>query len=146
MNNCVITADDVNRAEVIYGPHVPYLEGHMVRRKPQIHDKIEKVPLPLMIAQRHSNVSLAMDFFFVNGNIFFHTKSEKIDFLTAQHCSSRSLRTIMTALETVMSKYTCRSFKVTDYHADNEFDKQTLKNFWSLLYYISMEEKNTWDL
>ena len=51
----------------------------------------------------------------------------------------------MTALETVMNKYTCRSFKVTDYHADNEFDKQTLKNFWSLLYYMSMEEKKTWN-
>ena len=29
INNCSITVDDVNRAELIYGPPVPYLEGTM---------------------------------------------------------------------------------------------------------------------
>ena len=42
ITNCEITADDVNRAELIYGTPVPYLQGHMVRRKPPIHEKIEK--------------------------------------------------------------------------------------------------------
>ena len=42
LNNCPITADDVSRAEVIYGPPVPYLKGHMIRHKPPIHNKIEK--------------------------------------------------------------------------------------------------------
>ena len=129
MNNCAITADDVSRAEAIYGSPVPYLQGHMVRRKPQVHDKIEKIPLPPMIAQHHLDVALAMDFFFVNGNIFFHTKSNKIDFLTAQYCISRSLRTIFTALESVINKYRCRSFKITDFHGDSEFDKEKLKDF-----------------
>ena len=58
MNNCAITADDVNRAEAIYGSPVPYLQGHMVRRKPQVHEKIEKVPLPPMIAQHHLDVAV----------------------------------------------------------------------------------------
>ena len=62
MINCNITADHVNRAELIYGPPVPYLEGHMVRRRPQTHDKIEKIPLPPMIAEHHLDVALAMDF------------------------------------------------------------------------------------
>ena len=125
LNNCEVTADDVNRAELIYGPPVPYLTGHMLRRKPQTHEKIEKIPLPPMIAEHHLDAALAMDFFFINGNIFFHTKSYKIDFLTAQYCTSRSLKTIMTALETVINKYQCRSFKLTDYHGDSEFDKQS---------------------
>jgi hypothetical protein len=89
----------VNRAELIYGPPVPYLQGHMVRLRPQTHNKIQKIPLPPMIAQHHHDVALAMDFFYVNGNIFFHTKSSNINFLTAQYCTSRSLRTIITALE-----------------------------------------------
>ena len=49
LNNCPITTDDVSRAEAIYGPPVPYLKGHTIRRKPQAHDKIEKIPLPPMI-------------------------------------------------------------------------------------------------
>ena len=108
---------------------MPYIKGHMIRTKPPVHEKIEKVALPPMIQQHHSKLSLAMDFFFVNGNIFFHTKTSKVDFITAQYCTSRSLRTIITALEKVQNKYTCRSFIITDYHGDNEFDKSSLKDF-----------------
>ena len=60
---------------------------------------------------------------------FFHKKSDKVYFLTAQYCTSRSLRIIMTALEKVINKYTCRSFNVTDFHGDSEFDKEVLRNF-----------------
>ena len=42
ITNCEITADNVNRSELIYGTPVPYLQGHMVRRKPPTHEKIEK--------------------------------------------------------------------------------------------------------
>ena len=129
INNSQITVDDVNRGELIYGPPVPYIQGHMTRKKPPMHEKIEKIPLPLMIQQHHSNIALAMDFFYVNGNIFFHTKSNKVDFTTAQYCTSRSLRSIMTALEKVQNKYSTRSFNITDYHGDNEFDKSALKDF-----------------
>ena len=129
ITNCEITADDINRGEIIYGPLEPYVAGHMVRHKPPVHNKVEKIPLPLMIAKHHSNLSMAMDFFFINGNIFFHTKTDKINFLSAQYCTSRSLRTIMTALERIINKYKSRSFTICDYHADNEFDKQALKDF-----------------
>ena len=127
--NCEITADDVNRGELIYGPLEPYIQGHMVRHKPPVHHKVEKIPLPPMISQHHSNIALCMDFFFVNGNIFFHTKTDTINFLTAQYCTSRSLRTIITALETVINKYSCRSLNICDYHGDNEFDRSALKDF-----------------
>ena len=41
LTNYEITIDDINREEIIYGPLEPYVEGHMVRRKPPLHDKIE---------------------------------------------------------------------------------------------------------
>ena len=98
INNCTINADDINRAEIMYGPAVTYTQGHMTRKRPPIRGKIEKVPLPPMIAQYHRTIALSMDFFLVNGNIFFHIKSDKINFLTVQYCTSRSLKTIITAL------------------------------------------------
>ena len=119
MDNCAITTDDVSRSEAIYGPSVPHLEGHVIRHKTQSHDKIEKIPLLPMIAQNHLNVSLAMDFFFVNGNIFFHTKSNKIDFLTAQCCTSRSFRSVIITLEETINKKNVRSFKIIDFHGDS---------------------------
>ena len=129
LTNCAVTADDVNRAELIYGPPVPYLEGHMVRHKSPIHEKIEKIPLPLMVAKHHLTIALSMDFFFVNKNMFFHTKSQKVDFLTSQYCTSRSLRTIITALQKIINKYNCRGFSITDFHRNNEFDTDALKKF-----------------
>ena len=142
ITNCKINADDINRAEIVYVPSEPHIEGHMVRKKPHIHEKIEKVPLPPMISTHHLNLALGTDFFFVNGNIFLHTKSQKVNFLTFKHCTSRSLRTIITALEKVMHQYDCRGFNITDMHADKEFDKTELKHFCSLHCYIFMEEKN----
>ena len=35
----------------------------------------------------------------------------------------------MTVLEKVINKYTCRSFNICDFHGDNEFDKDSLRNF-----------------
>ena len=43
INNSTVTVDDVNREEIIYGQPVPYIQGHMTRTKPPIHDKIEKL-------------------------------------------------------------------------------------------------------
>ena len=37
INNSQITVDDVNRGELIYGPPVPYIQGHMTRKKPPMH-------------------------------------------------------------------------------------------------------------
>ena len=87
------------------------------------------MPLPPMIAQNYCTIALSMDFFFVNGNIFFHAKSYKINFLTAQHCASRSLKIIMTAFEGVTNKYNGRSFNISNFHGDNEFVKAALKDF-----------------
>ena len=53
INNCSITTDDVTRAELIYGPPVPYIEETMTRSTPPIHNKIEKIPLPPAVAQHH---------------------------------------------------------------------------------------------
>ena len=80
-----------------------------------------------MIAAHHLKIALSMGFVFVNGNIFFHTKSKGVDFLTSEYCTSRSLKTIMTALGGIINKYNCRSFTITNFHRDNEFDKSALK-------------------
>ena len=39
------------------------------------------------------------------------------------------MRTIITALESIINKYRCRSFKLSDFHGGSEFDKEKLKDF-----------------
>ena len=114
----------------------------MVRRKLPVHEKIEKIPLPLMILQHHSNLALGIDFFFINGKIFLHTKSQKVNFLIAQYCALCSQHTIITAVGKFLHKYDCRGFQITDIHADNEFDKELFRDFLqpSLLHIYGREE------
>ena len=76
----------------------------MTRKRTPVHEKIEKIPLPPMIAHHHLNRALYIDFFYVNGNIFFHSKSENINLLTTQYCNTISLKMIMTALKPIINK------------------------------------------
>ena len=129
INNSAVTVDDVNRAEIIYGPSIPNVQGQMTRYRPITHEKVTRVPLPPIIQQQHQEIALSMDFFFVNGNIFFHTKSHKLDFISVQSCTSRTIGTIIAGINVVKKKYDARNFSISDYHADNEFDKAEIKDF-----------------
>ena len=96
-----------------------------------------------MFAQHHQKVSLSMDFFFVNGIIFFHTKSHRLNFVSVQSCTSKSLRTIKAGLKVLQNKYKGRSTKIEDYHGDNEFNKASLNDFLqpALLHTYKREEQ-----
>jgi hypothetical protein len=124
--NCNITIDDINRAELIYGPPTPILQGKMTRQKPQ-SVKIERIPLPLPISKHHKNLQLYVDFFFVNGYPFLATKSAKVNFITAQPVTSRSTAQIIKHIDTVINKYEARGFTITAIHGDNEFNINDLK-------------------
>ena len=127
IRNSPVTLDDINRAEVIYGPAKPLLEGKMVRRRPPKH-RIERVPLPLAISTHHKELQLYIDFFYVNGYPFLASKTSKINFITATPMKSRSTNTIIDAIDDVLNIYTSRGFKITIIHGDNEFNIKLLKD------------------
>ena len=47
--NCNITVNDINRAEHIYGGAKPTIRGKTRKKKPKVHSRIIKIPLPLPI-------------------------------------------------------------------------------------------------
>jgi hypothetical protein len=124
--NSPITVDDINRAELIFGTPTPLLQGKMTRVRPT-KNKIEKIPLPLPIAKHHKDIELYIDFFFINGHPFLHTKSSKVNFLTADICTSRSKAQIINTLEIVRQTYEARGFNITAIHGDNEFNIEALR-------------------
>jgi hypothetical protein len=128
ISNSGITIDDINRAEAIFGTPTPLLKGKIIRKLP-IQNKVQKIPLPIPIADRHKKIQLYLDFFFVNGYAFLHTKSSKINFITSQICTSRSQGQIIQALNTIKNIYETRGFQITDVHGDNEFDIKRVKEF-----------------
>jgi len=78
IKNSPVTIDDIDRAEHIYGPALPTLQGKMTRSSPKTKQTVF-VPVPLDIFEHHKFIDLHADFLFVNGIPFMHTKSANIN-------------------------------------------------------------------
>ena len=103
------------------------LQGTMIRQRPT-SNKIEKIQLPLTISTHHSNVSISVDFFFVNRHAFLTRKSSKLDFITVKYHKTRNKASIISTLNDIRQIYSTRGFRVENIHADNEFNKEDIKN------------------
>jgi hypothetical protein len=102
VTNCGITIDDITRAAHIYGPATATIKGKMHRVNPNDR-KIQKLLLPPPVLEHHRDVTLHIDYFFVNKMPFLHTKSEKLNFLTVQTGKNRTKRNIIEGINIVMN-------------------------------------------
>ena len=123
IRNCPVTPDDAKRAILIYGPDVATLKGKMTRRAAAARvPTYMAVPLPPPIEEHHRDVTLCIDFLFVQGIGFFHTISRGIGFRTVSAVPNRSKATILREVRTCQNLYEVRGLRVRDIHADNEFE------------------------
>ena len=122
LTNTEIAIDDVIRADHIFGPPKPLLQGQMTRLK-LITNKIEKIPLTTKIAQQHTTISISVNFFWVNGLAFLTSKSKKINFVTAKYQKSRSAKFIINTLNKIRQMYKSRGFCIENIHGVNEPNK-----------------------
>ena len=121
ITNCPLTSLDYSRADSVYGKAVPIIKSREVRGKPARHLVPARIPLPADLAAHHRTTAVHLDFIYVNGLPFFHTKSKPHDFLTIKRLPSRALTGVRAALTTVHQMYTSRGFIVSGFHGDNEF-------------------------
>ena len=120
--NCPLTGDDALRALTIYGPDIATLKGKMTRATAAARaPSFTAIPLPAPILAHHPNVSLCVDFFFIDSHCFLHTISRQIGFRTAIPVPDRKAPTILKEFRRVIHLYTLRGFNVTDIHGDHEF-------------------------
>ena len=85
INNCPVTVEDAQRARHIYGPDIAVLKGKTTRKKLQHQpDQVHQThPLAQQIKDKHQNLTLSMDIFYIQGLPFLHTISRYIKFRTA---------------------------------------------------------------
>jgi len=77
IRNCPVTVDDAKRALLIYGPNVAALKGKTTKGPSQHVPTFNPVQIQGFILQHHSDVTLCMDIFYVQGHPFLHTLSRK---------------------------------------------------------------------
>jgi acetolactate synthase regulatory subunit len=122
LRNCPVSVHDAKRALTIYGPDIATIKGSTTRSNAATRiATFEAVPLPASIREHHNNVTLCVDFFFVQGLIFMHTISRGIGFRTVSRVNDRNKPTILKEIKAVLHVYRSRGFSVCDIHADNEF-------------------------
>jgi hypothetical protein len=121
--NCPVSPNDAHRALAIYGPDVATLKGKTTRATAAARAPTYlAVPLPPTILEHHRNVTLCVDFFFVQELCFFHTISRDIGFRTVAPVADRSFKTILRELQAAIQLYTDRGFTVCAIHGDHEFE------------------------
>ena len=128
IKNLPINSDDINRANTIYGPPLPILEGKMTWTAPQPIDPKKLVSLPDYILQHHKDVHLLVDNFYVNGIKFLLTKSTVIKYLHGQLLRNGSKRTLIDALLKSFHIYESRGFEIHTLTGDNEYEIDELRD------------------
>ena len=123
IRDCPVTPADAKRALVIYGPDVAVIKGTTTRTEaaPRAPTFVAEV-IPPSVMEHHRDVSLCIDFFFVQGIPFFHTISRDIGYRTVNVVPNRSKTTIIRNIKRVFKLYQARGFTVRDEHSDNEFE------------------------
>jgi hypothetical protein len=115
-----VTIDDVKAAEVIWGQSVIKLKGSTIRREGK-RKKQSIIAVPLELIKIHQDVELAIDYFFVNRQVFFTTFSTKVCFTTVTHLVNRTKEAIWAALLATYKMYLLQRFCVVVIRGDQEF-------------------------
>ena len=123
LNCCPITKADAQRANIIYGPDLAYLKGKTTDHPTSPHILTQVLsPLPVEIIKYHSNITLCVDFFYVQRLPFIHAFSRKVGYRQAVPVPDRTKETMMSFVNKSVFEYTSRGFAVIDTHADKEFE------------------------
>ena len=116
------TEDAVDIGEVVFGPQVPILQGEMIREKQRHVKNIPRTIIPHELVKNNPTDELDMDYFYVNGIVFLHTKSKNIKKLTTHRCVGTGKEECITKIDIITKMYTNRGFNITPYNGDNGFE------------------------
>jgi hypothetical protein len=120
IKGCQVTMDDTQVMWNIWGPSVIKMKGNSTRQKTiRKSSSIVTVPREFITAQK--NITMSVDFFFINKYVFLTTVSTNVCFTTTSHCSTRKVRHYWNFLKEVLLIYNRRGLRVTLVRADLEF-------------------------
>ena len=118
--NCPVSPQDVLIANELFGPDVGSLKGKTTRRASPIVDSPMSVDLTTIL-KHYGEVTLCVDFMYVNKVPLLVTLSRNIKFGTMEAVADRKEATILKCIKGVVILYRKAGFKVTTALMDGEF-------------------------
>ena len=118
--NCPVSPRDVLIANELFGPDVGSLKGKTTRRAPPIVDSPVSVDLTTIL-KHYGEVTLCVDFMYVNKVPLLVTLSRNIKFGTVEAVANRKETTILKCIKGVVALYRKAGFTVTTALMDGEF-------------------------
>ena len=74
ITNCDINTDNIKRADIIWRPAEYVLQGEMKMKKPNAHNNIPKLTLPLSVSQQHKKSPCTLTSFMLIESLFSYQK------------------------------------------------------------------------
>jgi len=122
INGCDLDLNDFKRYIFLFGSRTePMLKGKTTRKNPSPVQDANLIPLPESVLAWHSNVTIFIDIFFVQGLPFFHSISKSLNFRTVESMVSTASPKLLECLQNIINIYNARGFDVTHVHGDREF-------------------------
>ena len=118
--NCPVTPRDILIANELFGPDVGSLKGKTTQRAPPIVDSPMSVDLTTIL-KHYGEVTLCVDFLYVNKVPLLVTLLQNIKFGTMEAVADRKEATILKCIKGVVTLYRKAGFKVTTALMDGEF-------------------------
>ena len=114
---------DAKWADFIWGRSIPDLRARSTCQRPT--HKLAHIPvnLPPALYGNHKNMTLNIDFFYVNCIAVLRTILNCLTFRSVDFPPSRSEAQIMYIFNKIKRIYEAHGFKIVDLHGDNEFTK-----------------------
>ena len=118
--NCPVSPRDVLIANELFGPDVGSLKGKTTHRAPPIVDSPVSVDLTTIL-KHYGEVTLCVDFMYVNKVPLLVTLSRNIKFGTVEAVADRKETTILKCIKGAVALYRKAGFTVTTALMDGEF-------------------------
>ena len=110
IRNNPITVGDVRRSHNIFGPPLPPIKGRTRYKESSRIPDTDIVQIPKFLYNDLKNVTLCVDFHYVNGIDAFHSISRRIDYRTVTLPLSCSRVSIMKEINDIHKIYNARGF------------------------------------
>ena len=124
INNCPVTVDDAKLAIHIFGPSRAMIKGKTTSKRSSRIKVQDRIDIPLSIKERHRDVTLGMDFLYINGIMFLHSISRQFKFRAIEvFFGKRKLSAIDTlqSIKKVINFYKARNLNIIQIDTDMEF-------------------------